>query len=231
MRDVAVILPALDEEGAVARVVEGFRKEGARVIVVDNGSRDETARRALESGAEVAHEPRRGYGAACLAGIRHLAENAPPRIVAFADCDGTIAPQDIHALVAPLERGDADVALGRRTRVKPGALSGTTKLGNDLACAALRGLYGLRVHDVPPFRALTWDALQRLQLREPTYGLPLETLASSARLGLRVREVDVAYLPRLAGKSKVTGNAWSAVRCFLVISSLAIRLRLRRHPT
>ncbi len=225
----AIILPALDEEGSVEDVVARFRATGARVVVVDNGSRDATARLAAGAGAEVVSESRRGYGSACLAGIAHL-DAAPPQVVVFADCDGTIDPRDLDALVAPLTDGTADLVLGRRILVEAGALSPTTRLGNHLACVSLRLFYGLRVNDVPPFRAVTWTFLKRLALRETTYGLPLETLTNAARLGGRVKEVDVAYLRRSAGTSKVTGNVWSAFKCFLVISGLSVRLRLRRQP-
>lgn len=229
MEDVAVILPALDEAGNVRQVVEAFRKQGARVILVDNGSRDGTGRIAREAGAEVVLEPRRGYGAACLAGIRHAARH-PPSHVVFADCDGTLDAQDLPGLLDPLRRQEADLVLGRRVRVEPGALSRTTRLGNVLACASLRLLHGLRVHDVPPYRAVTWTFLGRLHLREPTYGLPMETLANAARRGGRVVEVDVAYRRRGSGKSKVTGDLWGAIKCFAVITGLALRLRFRRLP-
>lgn len=223
---VAVVLPALDEEGAVEGVVRGFRRHAERVVVVDNGSTDKTAQIARAAGAEVVQEPRRGYGRALLAGVEHL-RASPPDIVAFADCDATLDPADLPRLVAALE--DADLALGRRARLDKGALPSHQKLGNDLACIGLRA-YGLRVRDVPPFRALRWRALERLALREPTYGLPIETLAMAARMGLRIREIDVAYRRRV-GTSKVTGTLLGSVKATLVTASLLVRLRLRRLPT
>lgn len=220
---VAVILPALDEEAAVESVVRGFRAQADRVVVVDNGSVDRTAEVAQRSGAEVVVEPRRGYGRACLAGIDHL-RASPPDVVAFADCDATLDPADLPRLVAALS--DADLALGRRARVEKGALPPHQKLGNDIACVGLRA-FGLRVRDVPPFRALRWSAIERLALREPTYGFPVETLAMAARRGLRVREIDVAYRRRI-GRSKVTGTFAGSARAALVTGSLLLRLRLRR---
>lgn len=222
---VAVVLPALDEEAAVEAVVRGFGHYADRVVVVDNGSTDQTAKVARDAGAEVVSEPRRGYGRALLAGIEHL-RASPPSVVAFADCDATLDPADLPRLVAALE--DADLALGRRAHLEKGALPPHQKLGNDLACLGLRA-YGLRVRDVPPFRALRWSALERLALREPTYGLPVETLAMAARLGLRVKEIDVSYRRRV-GVSKVTGTFKGSAKATLVTAALLVKLRLRRLP-
>lgn len=222
---VAVVLPALDEELAVEGVVRGFLPHADRVVVVDNGSSDRTSELASKAGAEVVLEPRRGYGRALLSGIAHLRSD-PPDVVAFADCDATLDPSDLPRLVAALN--DADLALGRRALLEEGALPSHQKLGNDLACLGLRA-YGLRVRDVPPFRALRWSAMERLGLRETTYGLPIETLAMAARQRLRVKEIDVAYRRRL-GKSKVTGTLLGSVRATLVTASLLARLGLRRLP-
>lgn len=221
--NVALILPALDEEAAVERVVLGFRAYASRVVVVDNGSADRTAEIAAKAGAEVVREPRRGYGRACLAGIAHL-RASPPDVVAFADCDGTLDPADLPRLVAALE--GADLVLGRRAHVQRGALPPHQRLGNRIACLGLRA-YGLRVRDVPPFRALKWSAVERLRLREPTYGLPVETLAMAARRGMRVNEVDAAYRQRV-GQSKVTGTFAGSAKAALVMGSLLVRLRFRR---
>jgi hypothetical protein len=151
-------------------------------------------------------------------------------VVAFADCDGTIDPEDLPRLVAPLVAGRADLALGRRALVEQGALSSTTRWGNAIACRSLRLLYGARVRDVPPFRALSWSLLSSLGLRERTYGLPLETLALAARRRARIVEVDVAYRRRASGESKVTGRWWSATKCFVNVSTVAVRARFRRLP-
>lgn len=225
---VAVVLPALDEEGAVAGVVRGFRATGARVLVVDNGSGDATAERALAAGAEVVREPRRGYGAAVLAGLARLRED-PPDVVAFADCDGTIDPTDLARLVAPLARGEADLALGRRAFAERGALPIHQRAGNAVAAALLREAHGVEARDVPPFRAARWDLVRELDLAHPTYGLPVETLARAAQAGARIVEVDVAYLRRAAGTSKVSGNLWAAARAGLVMLHVTLALALRRR--
>ncbi len=119
---VAVILPALNEAQAVEAVVEGFLREGMRVIVVDNGSTDGTGPTAARAGAEVVYEKTRGYGSACLAGLSYLTPHSPS-IVVFADCDGTLDPHDIRRLIAPIESGAADVVLGR---ARPGGKRSST---------------------------------------------------------------------------------------------------------
>lgn len=226
MKDVAVVLPALDEAGAVEEVVRGFARTGARVVVADNGSRDATADVARSAGAEVVHEPRRGYGRACLAGLRALSAT-PPAVVAFADCDGTLDPRDLMAVAGPALADEADLVLGRRARVEHGAMPVHQRVGNGAACLALRLLYDVDVHDVPPLRAIRWGFLDRLRLQEPTYGFPIETVALSARRGGRIREVDVAYRARV-GRSKVTGTLAGSVAAAAVMASLTVRLRFRR---
>jgi len=224
---VAVILPALNEANCVEPVVEGFLGEGVRVIVVDNGSTDETQRIAERAGAEVVTEHARGYGNACLAGISYL-RSRPPNVVVFADCDGTLDPHDLQNLTSPIRNGRADLVLGRRERVEKGALPLHQRLGNATALVLLRTLYGLAVNDIPPYRAVRWSFLAELRLSERTYGLPAETVASAARRNGRVEEVNVAYRRRLAGKSKVTGTPRTSLQAGWAMLSLLVLLRFRR---
>ncbi len=224
---VSVILPALDEEANVASVVKEFIAGGAQVVVVDNGSHDQTADRAQSAGAHVVSEPRRGYGAACLAGLRHLA-TAPPKVVVFADCDGSIDAGDLSALTAPVVAEKADLVLGRRARLGRGALPLHQRWGTRAACWSVRALYGLRVRDIPPFRALRWSWVDRLGLKEKTYGLPVETIVMAARRGARVAEVDVAYRRRAGGKSKVAGTIKGTFGAGARMLYLPLRLRFRR---
>lgn len=201
------IIPALDEEGSIGAVVRAARPRVRRVIVVDNGSRDHTAEAAREAGAEVVREPRRGYGAACLAGLLHLAAD-PPGAVVFLDGDGADDAGEIPSLVGPIARGEAELVLGSRTlgTREPGALTPQQRAGNALACALIRLGYGHRYTDLGPFRAARWDALARLGMRDRSYGWTVEMQVKALRRGLRVVEIPVRSLRRTAGRSKVSGT-------------------------
>jgi glycosyltransferase involved in cell wall biosynthesis len=226
---VAVILPALNEISWVEKVVDGFLREGTRVIVVDNGSNDGTGQAAQRAGAEVVYEKIRGYGSACLAGLSYLTSH-PPQIVVFADCDGTLDPHDIHNLIAPIESGDADLVLGRRARVERGALPMHQKLGNTMACFLLQTFYGLAIRDIPPYRAGRWAFVTELGLSEKTYGLPIEIVALAARKGGIVKEVEVKYRSRTTGRSKVAGSLSASMLAGVTMITLIITLRFRRQP-
>jgi glycosyltransferase involved in cell wall biosynthesis len=225
--EVAIILPALNEVGSVEPVVNAFLAEGVRVVLVDNGSTDGTFAAAVSTGAEVVSEEKRGYGNACLAGLSYL-NSRPPKIVAFADCDGTLDPHELHVLTDPIEAGEAELVLGMRAQVEKGALPLHQQLGNALARTLLRLLYGLRIADIPPYRACSWSFITTLDLSEPTYGFPIETVAISARRGGRIKEVGVTYRRRLEGKSKVTGSLQSSLRAGWTMIALTVALRFRR---
>ena len=202
---VTAIIPALDEEGAigqtVARLDRGLVHE---VIVVDNGSRDRTAERAAAAGARVVFEPRRGYGRACLSGVEAA---AGADILVFLDGDGSDVPEDLPRILAPIQRGEADLVLGSRTlgRREPGALSAHQLWGNRLVLMLLRLLYGLRLTDFGPFRAIRGEALRALGMGHPTYGWPIEMVVKAARRGLRIVEIPADYRRRI-GISKVAGT-------------------------
>jgi glycosyltransferase involved in cell wall biosynthesis len=227
---VAVIIPALDEERSIARVLgeipragDGFRV--SEVVVVDNGSRDATAEIARRAGARVVAEPRRGYGRACLAGIAALAECAaqpppptssslssrPPDVVVFLDADGSDAPAEMPRLLARIAAGD-DLVIGSRVLgdAEPGALAAHARLGNRLACALLRILLGARFTDLGPFRAIRYGALLSLGMSDTSYGWTVEMQARAVRERLRYSEVPVAYRRRV-GRSKITGTVRGSV--------------------
>lgn len=208
----AVLIPALNEEGSVGRVVadipEPFR---SRVLVVDNGSTDATARVASEAGARVATESRRGYGAACLRGLAVLAED-PPGFVVFLDADYSDDPSEMTAVAAPILAGEADLVIGSRVlgRREPGALTPQARFGNALATWLIRKLFGARFTDLGPFRAVTWTALRHMAMADPGYGWTVEMQVKAAMLGLRAREVPVRYRKRI-GRSKISGTVRGVV--------------------
>jgi glycosyltransferase involved in cell wall biosynthesis len=202
---VTAIIPALDEEGAIAAVVREVKAGPVdEVIVVDNGSRDETGGRAAAAGARVVQEPRRGYGSACLAGARAAGRSD---ILVFLDGDGSDVPGDLPHLLAPIQDGRADLVLGSRARElrEPGALAAHQLWGNRVVLRLLRLLYGLRLTDFGPFRAIRADTFRRLEMSHPTYGWPIEMVVKAARQRLGIVEIPVRYRRRV-GRSKVTGT-------------------------
>ena len=202
---VSVIIPALDEEETVGRVVAAVLEQPVHeVVVVDNGSTDRTAAVARVAAARVVAEPRRGYGSACLAGS--LA--AEGDILVYLDADGSFLASEIPAVVAPLLDSRADLVLGSRElgAIEEGAILPHQRFGNWLTSRLLQLLYGLRVTDLGPFRALRRDALEALEMTEMTYGWPTEMMVKAARQGYRIVEVPVTYRSRVGGESKVSGT-------------------------
>ncbi|GAB2808344.1 glycosyltransferase family 2 protein [Actinoallomurus bryophytorum] len=187
-----VVLPCLDEAAALPWVL-GRMPDGYRAIVVDNGSTDGSADVAAAHGAQVVHEPRRGFGAACHAGL--LA--ATSDVVCFMDADASLDPAELPEVLALLR--DADLALGRRRPVKRGAWPPHARLGNALVARRV----GLR--DIGPMRAARREPLLDLGLADRRSGYPLEMVVRAVGRGWRVAETDVAYHPR-TGRSKVTGT-------------------------
>jgi rSAM/selenodomain-associated transferase 2/rSAM/selenodomain-associated transferase 1 len=207
MRDqsrIAVIIPALNEELSIGKVIAAIHEWVDQVVVADNGSSDLTAQVAREHGALVVHEPRRGYGSACLSALAAM-NNAD--VVVFLDADFSDYPEEIPLLVDPIIGGEADLVIGSRTlgyREK-GALPLQARLGNWLACRLIGAFWGAKFTDLGPFRAISYPALQRLQMQDRDYGWTVEMQIKAARDGLRTMEVPVSYRRRI-GKSKVSGT-------------------------
>ncbi len=220
---IAVIIPALDEERSIGRVVCSLPRDlVADVVVVDNGSTDRTAAVAASAGARVVREPRRGYGHACLAGIAALKE---PQIVVFIDGDYSDFPEDMPDVVSPVLAGEADLVIGSRLRgrMEPGAMMPQAYLGNLLMTALVRRLFGFRYTDLGPFRAIRYDRLVELGMSERTFGWTVEMQVKAVRLGYAIREVPVRYRPRI-GRSKVSGTLSGTLRAGLGILSTIARL-------
>jgi glycosyltransferase involved in cell wall biosynthesis len=212
MPSIDVIIPALNEEAALPHVLRDIpRPLVRRVIVADNGSTDSTPAVAAEHGAEVVHEAERGYGAACLRALEHLASD-PPAIVVFLDGDYSDHPDELPPLIEPILAGEADMVIGSRAlgRREQGSLSAQQRIGNVIASAALRFLYGVRYTDLGPFRAIRWDTLQLLQMRDRNYGWTVEMQIKAAQRGVPYREVPVSYRQRI-GVSKVSGTVRGSV--------------------
>jgi glycosyltransferase involved in cell wall biosynthesis len=207
MSYVSVIIPALNEEKPIAGVVRECLATDVpeEVIVVDNGSTDRTAECAREAGARVVSAPR-GYGRACMAGVRALSPECD--IAVFLDGDGSDVPALMNQLVDPIARDTHDFVIGSRTRGQrdPGSMNFQQVLSGRIAGVILRLLYGVRYTDMCPFRAIRRDALAQLDMREETYGWNLEMQMKAARAGLRVLEIPVNHRRRTGGESKVSGT-------------------------
>lgn len=213
MLSIDVVIPALNEERAIAHVLRDIpRPPVRRIIVADNGSTDATAAVAVEHGAEVVREPVRGYGAACLKALAHLVSD-PPDIVVFLDGDYSDHADELPLVVAPILAGDADMVIGSRAtgRTEQGALSPQQRLGNAIASRALRVLYGVQYTDLGPFRAIRWRTLEALRMQDRNYGWTVEMQIKAAQQGVSYREVPVSYRRRI-GVSKVSGTIVGSVR-------------------
>ncbi len=203
--NVTLIIPALNEAECIgpllAELPPGMVQQ---VIVVDNGSTDDTAGAARCSGAQVVTEARRGYGYACAAGVAAASGD----VLAFMDADGSFIATELVRLLAPIRAGTADLALG--TRMLGGMVAGAMPphqlWGNRLVARLMHALYGLQLTDLGPFRAIRRETLAALHMRDRTYGWPVEMIVKAARRGARITEVPVSYRPRMAGRSKVGGT-------------------------
>ncbi|MFF1542645.1 glycosyltransferase family 2 protein [Streptomyces sp. NPDC058291] len=206
---VDVVLPCLDEAEALPWVLARI-PSGWRAIVVDNGSTDGSPDIARGLGAHVVHEPRRGFGAACHAGLTA----ATADVVCFCDCDASLDPALLPAVAGPVLAGDADLVLGRRRPTALRAWPLHARLANLELARLVRRRTGLRLHDLGPMRAARREALLDLRLTDRRSGYPLQMVVHAADADWRVTETDVPYRPR-TGRSKVTGTwrgAYQAVR-------------------
>ena len=204
---VSVVIPALNEEEPIAGVVSECLATNipSEIIVVDNESDDRTAERAREAGARIVTAPR-GYGRACAAGVRAVSPACD--IIVFLDGDGSDCPEFMSQLVDPIARGDCDFVIGSRTRGQrePGSMNFQQIFAGRLAGWLMSILYSVRYTDMCPFRAIRRDALEKLSMREETYGWNLEMQMKTARAGLRILEVPVNHRCRAGGVSKVSGT-------------------------
>lgn len=206
-----VIIPAYNEEASIGLVVAEIPAEWVREIVVcNNGSQDQTAAVARAAGATVVDQPAPGYGNACLAGMAYLAAKPvaeQPQIVVFLDGDHSDYPEELPKLVQPIQAGKYDLVIGSRAlgNRERGAMQPQQVFGNWLATNLIRFFYGYEFTDLGPFRAIRWDKLQALQMRDRDFGWTVEMQVRAAKAGLRCTEVPVRYRKRI-GVSKVSGT-------------------------
>lgn len=200
---VALIIPARNEAACLGQVLERVPPEIPTVVVVDNGSTDGTSDVARTWGAQVVREEYPGYGSACLAGLAFLAKN-PPDIVAFADADGSDGVQNLPALLQPIIAETVDLALVLRVPVSSRAFTFQQRFGNRLAVCLIRLFWGYNYHDLGPMRAITWQALEHLQMMDRNFGWTVEMQIKALKRHLRIIEIPLPYYARIAGRSKIS---------------------------
>ncbi len=229
---VDVIIPALNEEQSLPLVLKALPAV-RRVIVVDNGSTDETAKVAAELGAMVVKEGQRGYGAACLQGLATIREcticgEMAPRVVVFLDADYSDHPNKLPDLVEPIISGKADFVLGSRLlgEREPGAMPPQSIYGNKLACFLMRFLFGVRYTDLGPFRAIDYSKLCDLNMSDQDFGWTIEMQIKAARAKLRTAEIPVLYRARV-GTSKISGTVGGTIKAGSKILYTIAKYRLQ----
>ncbi|MGH9470120.1 MAG: glycosyltransferase family 2 protein [Terriglobia bacterium] len=203
----ALIVPALNEENSVGKLLAQIPRERFQeIVVVDNGSTDQTARVAREAGARVIHESQRGYGTACQSGLASLspAVNA----IVFMDADLSDDPADASRLLDYFDAGGWDLVIGSRVLGNPeaGSLTPLQRFGNALTTRMIRLLWGVRFTDLGPLRVVRRDALERMALRDRDFGWNVEMQARAAMLGMKLAEIPVSYRRRKFGSSKISGT-------------------------
>ena len=209
---IAVIIPAFNEADSIARVLRDIPDHlAAQVVVVDNNSCDGTGEIALKEGATVVTESRQGYGYACARGVQYLSDLPDkPDIVVFLDGDYSDYPAEMIGLVKPIIEEGYDLVIGCRTKIKSFAMFPQQLFGNWLATGLIRLFYGKKYNDLGPFRAVRLDKLAGLNIRDRTYGWPVEMQVKAIRQNMRILEVPVGYRARI-GKSKISGTFRGAV--------------------
>lgn len=225
--EIAVIIPALNEEKSIELVIGAIpAKLSSKVIVVDNGSTDETSKRALKKGAMVIREPEQGYGRACMAGINFLKED-PPSIVVFLDAGYSDDPSKMTDLVRPIIERRADLVLG--SRLSKGRSRGQLPIhvysANRVFSWLINQLYHLNLTDLGPFRAISWKALKSLRMGANTFGWSAEMIVKAAKLGLKITEYPIGHSKRI-GKSKISGSVRRSLMAALYILYYVLRYSL-----
>ena len=214
MEKTVVIIPALNEERSIGQVIGDIPQDlVTEIVVVNNGSTDSTARVASDCGATVIDEERRGYGHACLAGMNYIKDSSyVPDIIVFLDADYSDYPQEIKDLVSPITEGGYDLVIGSRTigERQRGALLPQAIVGNYMATRLIKLFYGVDFTDLGPFRAIRYDKLLSLDMRDETFGWTVEMQVKAAKKGFRCTEVPVSYRKRI-GTSKITGTVAGSV--------------------
>jgi glycosyltransferase involved in cell wall biosynthesis len=227
---ISVVIPVYNEEESIAKVIDDIPKPLVdQIIIVDNGSTDNSANIANAHGAKVLTEPRRGYGAACMRGIAYLKEQSILDILVFLDGDYSDDPKDMILLIDKMNEG-YDFVLGSRIlgiEEYGSEMSSHSIFGNKLAAFSLKWLFKGCYTDLGPFRAIKFDKLLQLRMADPNYGWTMEMQIKALRHKLNIAEIPVHYRKRYGGVSKVTGTFLGSMKAFLKITYTVILYFLR----
>lgn len=208
MTDIKVIIPAINEGDSIGLVVSGLPRHVSEIVVVDNGSSDDTVANAKKAGATVITENRKGYGFACLKGLKYISEQSKtPDIIVFIDGDYSDYPEELDKIVAPILENDIDFVVGARKKSlrEPGSMTPQQVFGNQLATFLMRLFFRSNFTDLGPFRAIKYEKLKELDMQDTTYGWTVEMQLKVLRKKMSYIEVPVRYKQRI-GVSKVSGT-------------------------
>jgi glycosyltransferase involved in cell wall biosynthesis len=206
-----VIIPVFNEEESISLVINDIPKNLVRnIYVCDNGSTDLSKERAARAGATVLEESHKGYGSACLKGIKHIESLGPsnfPELVIFIDGDYSDRPVEMHSLIDEIISKDLDLVIGSRVqgRAESGSLGIVQEFGNKLSTFLISLLFNYRYTDLGPFRVIRFSKLLEMKMEDPDYGWTVEMQIKAAKMKMRVGEVPVSYFKRI-GKSKISGT-------------------------
>jgi glycosyltransferase involved in cell wall biosynthesis len=213
MQLIALIIPAYNEDRSIGNVLKDVPALVSETVVVDNNSSDRTAEEARKGGATVLHEPRKGYGYACLKGIDYLSKRSrKPDIIVFMDGDYSDYPEELPQVVAPILEQGMDMVIGSRVKAlrEEGSMTPQQVFGNALATSLMKVLFGAKFTDLGPFRAIRFEALEALGMEDKTYGWTVEMQLKALKKKLAYTEVPVRYRKRI-GVSKVSGTVKGSI--------------------
>jgi len=208
MPSIKVIIPAVNEGESIGKVVSEIPNSVDEIIVVNNGSTDDTHENAEKAGATVLLEERKGYGFACLKGMQYIEQQSKsPDVIVFIDGDYSDYPEELDKIVAPILEDDVDFVVGARTEAlrEPGSMTPQQVFGNQLATFLMRLFFRARFTDLGPFRAIKYEKLKILDMQDKTYGWTVEMQLKVLKKKMAYCEVPVRYKRRI-GVSKVSGT-------------------------
>ncbi|MEO6694438.1 MAG: glycosyltransferase family 2 protein [Ignavibacteria bacterium] len=237
MKNIYVIIPAVNEEQSIGKVIRAISlKTVKEIIVVDNGSDDDTINAAKKNGATVLQETERGYGAACLKGLEYIfAKCSPDDIIVFLDGDYSDYPEEMIDLVTPIIDSDYDFVVGSRImgkkhgRAGSGALLPQAIFGNWLSTKLIKIIWNYSFTDLGPFRAIKATALKNMKMKDRNFGWTVEMQIKASKMNLKCKEIPVSYRKRI-GKSKVTGTVAGSVKAGIIIISTIFSHTLKKSP-